>query len=808
MQTHGGQSAQDAITSPERHFLISVQVDWARNGSQHPLSEMAPYISTITVDRALRGSAPEELLLIEGSSAAELSFTAAGEYAGMPLTAIFSPLQGASPFFLTDPEGVDISYQVGVETVLGTVWYQQLRGQVRTIEIDRSAGTIEVTALDYAEALRRPIQLPTWALSEEHVGWGKVDAQLCRSHWVIDHCLRLSNASPSPWRPNLREETQLPPESTQGPQLFVSGNGSILPTLGWCDNPQAISLPGDGTTMFTATGPLHPKATPETPRPLALAGLGLPISWVQGEPGHRGILKYWAADRDGIVATAVHYGGFTLNTNGPAADAYRSIERHQVLGYRTGDRLEMQYWLEKGRVRVEIHNWNAGKVEMTSSWVEVPAGMGNVEVFAQWDNSAQSGGRIYLRAGTNSNGGLTSYGASLSTGQYDQFQGRIQVGHALSLSDINLASRQYRDAGINPQESRRPARYPAVLDQGVNKLTFTPEHTARDAWDIVTEVASAEFGSVFFDENGTFRFWNQATVRDKATRPVRTITLDDAQDLKLTRSLDSVRNIYTADIGRRRAVFTQRMIEARDPDEYVVAGQSFRHFRIWRDDVLSPFPERVNAYATNGASNAGVWNDSVGHGYVAQLWKDGRWQEPGNSGGVYVYCYFEAAGRLVVRIGNGYSEPIRLTTDSGQPALRIAGTRVLDSGTQPLIVRDQPSIDRYQGRNLSLFGPWYQDAPATSAMLSGLLERTRRPSATTDAITIAGDPRLQLGDAVTLEDPEGIGENAVVQIYGIRRTFDRDSGLTDTLTVELTRPPSAGTWDTGPHFFDTSITWS
>src|SRR5690606_28179559 len=87
--------------------------------------------------------------------------------------------------------------------------------------------------------------------------------------------------------------------------------------------------------------------------------------------------------------------------------------------------------------------------------------------------------------------------------------------------------------------------------------------------------------------------------------------------------------------------------------------------------------------------------------------------------------------------------------------------------------------------------------------------RTVEPIPTTDAITIAGDPRLQMGDTIEIKDPEGMGETLRVQILGISRTFSRDGGLEDVLTVELVRPSGVGIWDSEQYgISDDTFIWS
>src|SRR5690606_8690901 len=75
MQTHGGEAATAAIESRERQFSVRLTVDFERNGEAVDVSDLVDNIST---DRMMKGSAPEEIMLVEGSSAAELKFDLSG----------------------------------------------------------------------------------------------------------------------------------------------------------------------------------------------------------------------------------------------------------------------------------------------------------------------------------------------------------------------------------------------------------------------------------------------------------------------------------------------------------------------------------------------------------------------------------------------------------------------------------------------------------------------------------------------------------------------------------------------------------
>src|SRR5690606_26870022 len=109
VQTHGGENAEKAILASERDITISLRVDWNRDGQfDHVLSDLTPLVSNVTLDKALSGSTPEDLLLVEGNAAAELETTLGGEYRGRQLPAIFSPFNTQSPPYGLVLAGADI----------------------------------------------------------------------------------------------------------------------------------------------------------------------------------------------------------------------------------------------------------------------------------------------------------------------------------------------------------------------------------------------------------------------------------------------------------------------------------------------------------------------------------------------------------------------------------------------------------------------------------------------------------------------------------------------------------------------------
>src|SRR5690606_13331401 len=203
-------------------------------------------------------------------------------------------------------------------------------------------------------------------------------------------------------------------------------------------------------------------------------------------------------------------------------------------------------------------------------------------------------------------------------------------------------------------------------------------------------------------------------------------------------------------------------------------------------------------YRIGSSGSLPEWNDDVNHGYVCQWLVNGDWiQIPDRVNASYfVRTFYTDTGVLMLRISNTWPEPVRLAGGpDNTPALRIQGTAVKEYPNVVLTSEDPDSVAKYGPRNLKLSGDWVQERLRISEVDEFLKSRTVEPIPTTDAITIAGDPRLQMGDTIEIKDSDGMGETLRVQILGISRTFSRDGGLEDVLTVELVRPSGVGIWD-------------
>jgi hypothetical protein len=835
MQTHGGAPAAEAIetTGGKRYFRAQLLVDWNRDEQfDHELSDLGPLLMEASLGRSLAGTAPAEVMIVEGQAAAEMTITLEGEHNGLNAAALFSEYNGNSPLYNVDPQGCQITYQIGVDTSVGTVWYPQFVGFIRRVKPSRARShQVVLTAVDRAELMRQPVSLPVWAITRWHSIRGYVRAQLCYSHWVIDACLRTGDASTTPYRYITATEGAGFTGGMWGLQFWLSGNGAWIPNVGTLDNARVQGFPKPevgGAVMHTRLGEAHPDVKSEVEasgkRPYSLSptttdstGVVPALESSDGTDRRKSFYLAYRAARPNEVQNdneGTHLFGFTLITRGDG-DYYQTADVAHMEVY-VGHLYVCRIRFQAGWVRGELYRWDSSTIIATTSWVLIPTDRDSVQIEAQFAGLFGPDRRGGIRADENisSYASLGSYPGSFD---YDTREGLVIVRHQVAMQDVYWVNRStvFGDFVVSRFETyaRREATYAAVLDEGLNKLTLMPNSSYEDAWELAGAVAAAEMGAVFWDEAGVFRFWNRDTIVAKQNTVVRSLTLDDVAELGIESSLDSIRNIVTAEAllaNSDQAV----IFEANDNEEFYVPSTTVvTRIVPASNDVMAVQPGFVTRYSTDPGNSQGhpVWTANTQHGYVVQWFNGSSWVEMDNRvSGVDILAYSDGQGNTTLHIWNGYGDPARFSDNAGNARLRVTGTTVIRSDSVTTTWRDQESVDKFGPRNLPLSGDWVQNQPTSIARLGTfVLSRTVQSIPTTDDIPIPGDPRLQIGDCIEMKDPDGLGEVLLLQVLGYKRVWSRSRGLTDHLTVELIRRAQIGLWDSEQYGrWDETMIWS
>jgi hypothetical protein len=818
MQTHGGAEAEAAITAADKTIRAEVKVDWFRGGNyDHFLSDLSPFVDNIVVDRSLAGAAPAEIMLVEGNSAAQLEFEIGGELTPgqygslkivdyMNLVAVFSPYNGVSPLYNLDPVGAEVTYRLGVDTVIGTIWYPQFIGNIRTITPMRGENKVVFSALDRVEKLRKPITHTDWGILDLQANQGFITSQLMHAHWMIDHCLKNCDVSSSPYRWQYSNEIQFSgdtdPDSKT--QIYISGNGSHAPNVGWVDGSNNNQFPdtdrNPALTMLQERGQAHPSSPDPTMRP---QGIRAQRDWGND------FNVYWGADKNDVLSASQHTITFTLHTEDWAgAQWFLTMADAAIMSWDTKDQRQIQVWVGAGQMWLRYVD-NAVSGVWTTAKITIPTGVGNEYVRCtaklQYGNGGLTNGeRMQLLVGSTV-GAWVPMQALRSWSQTTNI-GRFLLWRKLAFQDVAVVTYDYF---LTPTHATTSAKYPAVLDRSLNRLSFLPKRWGALAWDVIAELAAAEFGAVLWDENGIFRFWNQDTILAKKEDFVRTLTLDEVSGLEMTVSTDSIRNIFSI-AAKRARVQNVRVYETTGPDELYLPPGQFTEVRVWVDNIVTPDSAQIPTYEPE-TSNGPLpkWSEYVNFGLLAQQWNGSAWEDVLPASPWLGFMYRVADGATMVRMWNGFANPVRFADPGGGAAFRWDGSKLTMFDDQAFVIKDQASIDRWGSQGLELSSDWYQEFFEYGSFFDKMLTRTSQPIPATDSVTIAGDPRLQLGDAIKVQDPDGFGEDMRLQILGIRRSYSRDAGLVDDLTVELTAPPRVGLWDSAQYgVWDASFIWS
>jgi hypothetical protein len=818
MQTQGGVDADAAILSPDKTIRAEIKVDWFKNGGYaHFLTDLSPYADNITVDRSLAGAAPSEVMLIEGAAAAELTFEVGGSltpgvYGALTLTdpmdfvSVLSPYNGASPMYNVDMVGSEITYRIGVDTAVGTIWYPQFIGNIRTVTPTRGTNKVTITALDRVEKLRKPITHTDWGVLDLQANQGRIQGQLMNAHWVIDHCLKSCDASASPYRWAYDEEIQFAPPSFFNQaitQVYLSGNGGIAPNVGWVDGSNQNQFPATDTTpaltMYQDRGQAHGSSPEPTNRPQMFRA--------QRDWGDDFNI-FWAADKNRVLEAKSHQITFTLHTETFAGSEWFSTMADAViLAIDTKDNRQLQVWVGGGSVFLRYVD-NSIAASWVTTRITIPTGVGNeyarITANLQYGNgSGTLGERMQLRVNATS----TAYVNMQNLGAWVQTEiiGRFLVWREVSIQDVAYVTYDYYST---PTHSTTPAKYVGVLDHSLNRLSFLPKRWGSLAWDVITEVAAAEFGAVFWDESGYFHFWNQDTILAKKDTFVRSFTLDDVSGLEITSSTDSIRNIYSVTVKKAR-VQTTRVFETKGPDELYLPPSQWTEYQVWVDNIVTPNSGQPPTYYPDNTSTLPVWDDSVNFGVLAQRLIAGVWTQFVPASPWIGFMYRLSDGSTFARLWNGFSDPVRFADPNSGPAFRWNGSFLTEFDDQVFTLKDQTSVTRWGPQGLPLQSDWYQEFFDYGSFFSKMLARTTKSIPTTQNIEVTGDPRIQLGDAVKILDPKGLGESMQLQVLGINRTLSKDNGLIDSYTVELTESPRVGIWDSAQYgIWDASFIWT
>lgn len=800
MQTHGGQAAEDAITSAERYFTRELLFDWNRDGKfDHPYSDLSAMVRDPEREKTLTGALPPSTPLLAGTAATRFTLTLIGarnlnEPAANVVLSQYNP---DSPLYNVQIRNTPVRYSSIVHTAMGPVSYRQFTGRVRISRVSAESDEVSVECLDAVEVLQEPIWLPAFGDLN-----GTESKQMFSSHWVFDRVLRANGFYQTPpAHPDACFSATLhggtcPEIGLASPSTFYNAT-SDFNWVGGGDEPMYFDSKG---LEFSSSGNT---AGNRIPRPNVGNTIGLAYRFKRAGTGK--------------ILLAQYLNGSPLGIDIPA-------------GYETTQNCAISLHLNNtGNLVLQLQNYygtNTYDKTFTHSTAITDTAWHTVQGECTF-NSGDVVFRIKLDSGpwqtTTLAGAYPAYTAAAPFPPYPYIEWPLWVQCQAFSPVTNIQTY----ANQTPMVDAFPTSFvpTARLDAGMNRLTAIPEFTAKPSWEILKSLAETEFGSLHVDEYGVVQFSNMATTRQARETPDTTISADQIVGLSITDATDSVINtitgtvkpytigpltIFDASSGstlydksgptKERTTFAALDDFTAQPKDGVPSITIWPEVKgmIWPSTIgRNTIPYHPPATWTNSA-------DSLFHGVGGVHASDGTepttkptvdvWLDEQNT--LYV-AIFNQTNTYAVQISNGV---IDASTPPGSNrggkvlryALKIAGVVLIEQPEMEYKRTDDASIAQNGHQPFEMpSNDWTQSYAAMTYLADQLLANV---SATAiplvEDITLPADPRRQLGDTIEITNAGNLGGTLLAIISGIARS-ETDEGFVDRCSLKLVHRPAS-----------------
>lgn len=742
--TVGVSTLDSAAEDARREPRVTVVVDWDRTGT-NPLQDVSAVVDGVAVQRSATGDLPDQIGLVEGPVSAQLRATLSGQLAdGTDICDALSPYRSDSALYLVPLLGAPVTCDMGLVTDVGTEMERQFTGQLRSLRVDSASRTVALTALDGADGLRAPITLPAHAqnLTDVLASHHRLDIA---PQAVIDFVLRRNGIHASP---PVHEDCQ----------ISCTGHGWLAAEVGRSAVPRGVAADVDGE--WWVDGPFDM---------LAVRGVwdgnGLYQEFFSEDPftpaGGTGIgMSAWVRAGTGMGVTAGTREMFQLFP----------LVNHATWKYEF-------YITDTGSLGgvIDIGGVNSGFAQSI--------GTSNQWMYLGLHFQHNTDGTTTIRYRQN---GVTTAGNITTPALTSTVAPHLQVTAWTNGRDWSNFQVWYSAAppsGSWPGEVHTPQ---ARIDPGLNRLSHLPDVVNRPSWDVIKDVAGAEYGLAGFGPTGQFRFQERTTASDP-TSVERTVTSARALiDLATSMATDSVRNVVTWETTAAYLDFATVIVEARDVTEF----QS--PVGIWAYEV----PLEHGAIGTTTMEipqvASAAWTDDYLWGFVAV-----RADSPSTeiTAGLVRVLFTMAADRLgLITVYNYSSWGARFATTGGSPALRVQGWGLVEDPARLGEVRSTGSAALYGERALPISAsPWRQLPTSLGVVAGGLLSSLSSPRPALPGVEVTGHPGTGIGATLRLVDDRGHGSMRA-NVIKLDRGFS-GSKLTDHLGLRPVNPPGLGISD-------------
>ncbi|MFM9696156.1 hypothetical protein [Streptomyces europaeiscabiei] len=719
--------------------------------------DVSAQVQSWQVERSYATDLPAAMRAFSGSSAAQLQVQLSGT-GGVSAPEMYSPWAARKTGDVVRP-GQSVVHESGV----GGGRLPAFRGTVRSRSATSGTDSAQITALDGAERLRGPAELP-----KADAGF-RLSRPMSSATWCVSELLRQGGlyACPPARYPDFEEGKPLT-------LVYASLHGGFSTPYG-----QPLDVPAPDTYVFSRDGAPHELAL--VPKVTQLRASWTPRSRITF-PGSRLFAEFW-------VNNALSYGD--LDPAAPRSNADRAVLQLDLNrnGTTTGE-LKMEVDFAEGWIRLVSMDSKDGGYYMpwtfsdNALWRGVWSQRGVWHVGAYFDSTD---------TGTTVQPQLTAPDGTSVIGQPYTLAEDRAVQKPAELQQVTLYTDMPTECvqvtgGVSGMptvsEFRQDGWVKSVeLDDVVLPLYALPR-VAGSQWEVISQIARASMSTAEIDERGVFRWRNYTRFATRPTRADLTLTsVREIASLTATEEIDACRNYCVQPYRDWTGIGSEVGTTLADKEvRTILPGTTTVKYLMSDDEYdVSPPTTDDDTIVTPG-TNVRFALTGGGTGSAVK--------------GKVDLMVRREDGYLVVRFSNRHSLPLYTATKTGAPSFYLETRKPTADPVERQAVAmlapttDHPDPDgvaseKYYGRQeyTAESNDWVQDADTAFALANAMRAAGVLPVPVIGDVDVLYDPRIQLGDVVRVVDTTGAALNTLVWVIGIRTAATADGGVQQTLTL-------------------------
>ncbi|GGV54230.1 hypothetical protein [Streptomyces spectabilis] len=705
--------------------------------------DMSTQVQSWALDRAYSTDLPDAMRAFSGSASAQADIALSGK-GGASAPALYGPWAPRASGDVARPrQSVVHSWGLGTHA-MGTL--PTFRGTVRSRSAQSGEDTVRLSALDGAERLRMPAQLPRPAGGiDPATPYGDATNWVASDVWCVDHLLMGSGVHTAP-----------PPRA--GCILYASMHGGAAANVGY---------------LKTLSGNWEKWSKKDAPWECSASGNRMGGTWAKYIPQMRPVnrnhsdglwLEIWAKNTSRVPATVDSSIKFSLSW-----DAGKGV-MHTV------------------DIKVDFRE---GAVTYSGRQLNPPQEYGPVETYV--DALKSDFGRWHLGFWlTVSSGGTAAITGHLVSPRDPLIEISRKTIPTMdvppgAMADLTIDISSIQVEGLQlSQLAAKPSSVAARMQEGMWDKSATldePKIPVRmlpavsgSAWDAITQIARATLSTAEFDSAGVFRWRGPERWQTPPEKPDLTVTSErELASLTLTEEIDACRNhcsVRWASWYRVKA----NMANVKEAINVIQINPGQTRSIAWTvgNDELDTTPP---------ATAETVVPDTIRFG-SAQI---GR--TPVVHGAVEVGTHRED-GKLVLSMRNRSSETVWLRGNALNGLSLSLVTPTMDSGASPTEhweVSQDSTSQRYYGVQQYEHDAqgWIQQEEPAQRIAEILKSAGAYPIPLLGDVEILPDPRIELGDAVRVVDSTGAQLDTLAWVIGIKLSAENGE-IRQTLTLRGT----------------------